>query len=317
MRLPPARLILSTILAVLTLGGCDAAGGAVSRLPAPVTPSPAALVAESPDPTPPPPPAFPASGTHLLDPVTETPLQALPGLPAEFPGGGANFGVAVLVPGQATVYTYKGDDAFHMASIIKVVVMMATMDRAQEEQRRLTATELDLVEPMIVWSDNDAADWLWWDLGGGPALETYLQKIGVTGIVPDAVGYWGDSLATPKAISLLLAKLLWGDVLNAENRALALELMGNVDPEQRWGVVGPLPGSGDPDWHVGVKDGWYPDEDGWEVNSAGFVAPATGTRGYTIAVLSSEQETFEDGVAQIEQIAGWVHQALLTGGALG
>jgi hypothetical protein len=61
---------------------------------------------------------------------------------------------------------------------------------------------------------------------------------------------------------------------------------------------------------IGLKDGWYPAGYAWWVNSAGILIPGDNHAGYTIAILTRGQPTWEYGIETIEGIAGPVHTAL-------
>ncbi len=277
----------------------------VATVPAPANPAPAPRLTPAPVTTVP----EQRSSPHI-DGLYEHPLSDLAQDAAAFLSQrGGNMGIAVLLPDRG-IYTQFGDSKFPMASMIKVVILAATLDRAAAQGRDVTLYERDLIEPMITWSDNDSADELWNGLGGGPGLKAYLERIGVDGIDPDPVGYWGDSQASPKAAAYMLAKLAWGDILTPELRAYALDLMTKVSDGQRWGVISPAPERLPAGARVGVKNGWYPDEDGWEVNSAGFMIAADGRNGYTIAVLSDRQESFDETVDAIQRLADMVYNAL-------
>jgi hypothetical protein len=58
-----------------------------------------------------------------------------------------------------------------------------------------------------------------------------------------------------------------------------------------------------------LKNGWYPGEEGWRVNSAGIVRPRTGPA-YAIAVVTDERASWEEGVETIEGIAAQVNAGM-------
>jgi hypothetical protein len=130
----------------------------------------------------------------------------------------------------------------------------------------------------------------------------------VSGIEPD--DRWGASRASPRGVALLLDKLVAGEVLDEPSRTLALSLMNRVDPSQRWGVAAGVIANGSAGAAVGVKNGWYPDDDGWWVNSAGFVISSDGKPSYTIAILSDEQPGLEYAIRTIGEIARLIDAAL-------
>jgi hypothetical protein len=195
------------------------------------------------------------------------------------------------------------------ASVIKVVVMTCVMARAEGQGRLVNEWELSLMWPMITYSDNDATDVLWSDLGGGPGVASCLDALGVSGITPYQGPYWGTSTASAGGMASLVARLTFGEIVNPVHRAVALALMTSVVPEQRWGIPAGADDSGQE--IVGVKDGWYPDDDGWRVNSVGFITPLQpGAEPYAIAVMTNYQSTQEYGIETIEGLALPVYQAL-------
>lgn len=240
--------------------------------------------------------------SHALD-------ELVPQASAYLDTRAGDIGIAVIVPDEGVVYSYNGDALFDMASIAKVPIMLSVLDQADQDAISLTPAEEQLLQAMITYSDNDAADALWWDVGGAPAVGAYLDSIGVKGIQPDPDGYWGESLASPKAMAQLLSELIQGEALDASGRALAVDLMGEVTPTQRWGVMADIDGETSPGWTVGLKNGWYPADDGWWVNSVGFVVP-DGGQPYVIAIMTDEQPSLDYGIDTIETVAHLMHAAL-------
>jgi beta-lactamase class A len=222
-------------------------------------------------------------------------------------------GAAVIVPDRGVMYTFGGDEQFALDSVVKVAILAAELHRVQQEARPLTDREQYLLQIMITVSDNDAAMELWDDVGGGSALHAYLDSIGLPAIQPDPYGYWGDSQASAKDIALLMAKLAWGDILDPSRRELALRILGDVIPEQRWGATAGLPAELPPGTFVAVKNGWYPEDDGWSVNTAGLIVPGDDHPGYAIAVLTKEQPTYDTGMETTEGISARINTAMRFG----
>jgi hypothetical protein len=219
-------------------------------------------------------------------------------------------GVAVVVPSQGVVYTYNGHELFHMASVAKVGIMLTVMKQALEAGRDLTEAELDQLRPMITVSDNVTASQLWEQIGGGQAVEDYFRSIGLQEIDPNKDTCWGASYASAHDVAVLLAELATGDILNASMRDIALGLMQEVDPAQTWGVIAARPETVPEGTIAAVKDGWYPADCGWWVNSAGVLIPGNDQPAYTVAVLTGEQSTWEYGIETIEGVGQRIHDAL-------
>src|SRR4029079_986873 len=119
----------------------------------------------------------------------------------------------------------------------------------------------------ITVSDNDAAQALFQARGWNAGQAQYLQKVGVSGHQAKANGWGRDALPSVN-MAQLFTMLYQGKVLNEQDRALAMKLLGEVDAGQRWGV-----GQAAPDGaSVYMKDGWVAGPDGdWAMNSSGIV----------------------------------------------
>lgn len=217
------------------------------------------------------------------------------------------WGVAVFVPAQGLVYAENADEQVPTASVVKVLVMLTVLEQARADHRPPSEAELALLWPMITESDNDATSELWERIGRGSAVAGYMASIGVSGFTPDPATSWGVSFVSARAMATALGKLLDGTILDETSRALAIKLLESVVPSQRWGVTAATEaGSGD---RVGVKNGWYPGDEGWRVNSAGIVRPTGGTP-YAIAVVTDGRPSWQEGIDTIEGIAGPINGAL-------
>jgi hypothetical protein len=214
-------------------------------------------------------------------------------------------GIAVVVPGNGAIYTQNADEQVPTASVVKVLVMLVVLEQARQERRPVTEGELALLWPMITESDNDSTTQLWEDIGRGQAVRSYLQAIGVTGFTPDPGTSWGVSFASARAMATVLGKLIGGEILDEPSRALALRLLDGVVASQRWGVTAGTNAALD---LVGVKNGWYPGEEGWRVNSVGVVQPKGGSQ-YAIAVMTDGRVSWREGIDTIEGIAEKVNEA--------
>lgn len=197
-----------------------------------------------------------------------------------------------------------------MASVAKVAIMVTVMDQAMRANRPLTEWEMSMLRPMITVSDNDSASALWEYIGGGAAVAETLRSMGLVNTVPNPMEAWGASRSTPKEVALLLSKIALGEILDKPNRELALSLMGQVDPNQTWGISAGVPTNQLLHADVAIKDGWNPTQGGWWVNSAGLVMPLGSQPMYALAILTRQQPSMEYGIATIEGVASRVHAAL-------
>lgn len=195
---------------------------------------------------------------------------------------------------------------FDSASVVKAVVMMAVLRRAQEADRELTGREDSLVTAMITRSDNDATTALWRGLGRA-GVQRFLDLAGLTHTLLNERGAWGLTRITVQDEMRVLA-LLDSDnpVLSPESRSYGMDRLASVVDSQRWGTPAGVPdGIG-----VHVKNGWLPRATlGWRVHSIGDFTRRSGP-GYRIVVLTHGNRTMAYGVATIERVARVVHRDL-------
>lgn len=210
------------------------------------------------------------------------------------------WGVAVALPFQASLYTVNSGEYFPLASVAKLVILVALLDQADGEGRTLTEAEELLARDMITVSDNDAAAALWDAAGGSAGIQAFLDRNALDGVRPAPGGLsWGDTEATASGLAAMLVALWRGDLLGSGSRAFAIDLMTSVTDEQRWGASAAFRAEQGP---IALKNGWYPAEDGWRVSSVAFPARQTVEPMFVI-VLSAAQPTFEYALETIEHVA--------------
>ncbi|WP_353941951.1 serine hydrolase [Streptomyces sp. HUAS MG91] len=201
---------------------------------------------------------------------------------------------------------------YDAASVVKVLMMEATLRRAQSRHRGPTAWERNNLGPMIRRSDNAAAGRLWNDLGR-TRLGTTLTQAGATRTLLGPYGYWGLTRTTAADQLRLLDRLTARrSFLTATSRAYGLKLMSEVRKNQRWGVPAGMPRG----LRAHLKNGWLPRAThGWRVHSIGAFTGQDRT--YRIAVLSHDNPSMAYGVRTVERVAQAVHRALNKGRAAG
>ncbi|MEV5609260.1 serine hydrolase [Streptomyces sp. NPDC052225] len=207
--------------------------------------------------------------------------------------------------------TLDGGTRYDSASIVKVLMMEATLRRAAGWGRPLTAWERRNLRPMIRSSDNAAASRLWNDLGR-PYLAATLNRAGTTRTTLGPYGYWGLTRTTANDQLRLLGALTGPrSFLGATARSFGLQLMSEVRRDQRWGVSAGMPRG----LRAHLKNGWLPRAThGWRIHSIG--AFTGGGRTYRIAVLSHDNPSMKYGVRTVERVAQAVHRALNKGRAI-
>jgi uncharacterized protein YraI len=221
--------------------------------------------------------------------------------------------VAVYDDSSGTLYTYNGTVQIRCASIIKVGIMAAVLNKAAQEGRWLTTWEAGQIEPMIRWSDNDAATNLW-NYVGPQNVIAYLQSIGMsnTGFEPGLpLSWWGHTLTTAKDMTLLVAKLYYQQIATPQLCAWAIHVMTQVVSSQAWGLKGGVPSG---EW-VAWKNGWYPESTVWRVHSIGVVKAWNG-KTYVMSVLTRYDVGLGQsyGIDTIQTISSQIYQTIAGSG---
>jgi hypothetical protein len=225
--------------------------------------------------------------------------------------------VSVAVYDLATHQTWTVGDtgrAQDEASVVKVEILETLLAK---QPAGLTSAQAGLAEQMIEDSDNDAATTLWNAVGGAAGIRAYGKLVGLTGTVPSLCVQcsdfpwpgWGLTTTTALDQLTLLRELVsTGSVLDAESRRLAVRLMEDVAPDQRWGVSGGIPGQAT----VALKNGWLPlnaASTDWQINSIGWVSGSG--RDYLIAVLTTGNPSEEYGIDTVDELSAIVWEKLV------
>ncbi len=196
------------------------------------------------------------------------------------------------------------------ASVVKLDVLETLL---AERGSALSAGDQSLAQQMIEDSDNDAANSLWYEVGGAARIRSFNTKAGLTQTTPSpcvvCAGFawpgWGLSTTTPADQIALLRKLITpGSLLTGAERGYALSLLKNVTPSQRWGVSGGVPAQ----VIVALKNGWLPLQGSgdWQINSVGWISG--GGRSYLMAVLTTGNPTEQYGIDTIDRLAAIIWQ---------
>src|SRR5450755_167022 len=223
-----------------------------------------------------------------------------PQLAATLADSGSYVGMVLYDVTHQRYYTYNSTTQFIVASSIKVPIMLALFTMLEQQGREPDDNEMSLLTTMIENSNNDSASQLYSEIGGAAGMASFMQAVGVSGLSPED-GSWGYSVITPQAMVDLLALLDRGKVLTSTDRATALQLMENIEPDQQVGVGDTAPAGST----VAMKDGWVPGPDGlWAMNTSGIVT--AGNETYIISVYTQEQSSLADGQAIVRNVCSMV-----------
>jgi hypothetical protein len=197
-------------------------------------------------------------------------------------------------------FIYRPDIDQVTASMEKIDILAVLLWECQNAHRALTAKEMSLATKMIEYSDNNAAEQLWVDVGQLPSVTTFNDHLHYTQSITN--WDWGMFDTTPHdQLNLLKAILFPNKYLTPASQAYEQNLMENVVDYERFGVPTGVPSTAT----VGVKNGWYPEKTtGWQINTAGYVHL---NKTYYLAVIMTASNPSE---AYGKEVVGRVSQAL-------
>ncbi|HEY4427691.1 MAG TPA: serine hydrolase [Solirubrobacteraceae bacterium] len=182
-------------------------------------------------------------------------------------------------------------EQFDTASIVKVMMLVAYLQKLEADHRGLQPSDTSLLYPMIHESNNNAASAV---LGivGGAALERVARESGMGDYAP-GVGWWAFTQTSAADQAGLLFEL--PRLIPPRFYGYARFLMSGIEPSQSWGV----PPVARPRWQVYFKTGWLPEE-------GIFTEVARLERhgvAFSIAVLSAGEPSKSYGQQTIEGVA--------------
>jgi beta-lactamase class A len=215
-------------------------------------------------------------------------------------GQPGSYSAAVLDLDTGRSTELGSSDSMTEASVIKIDFLETLLYQHQQSGQPLSSADEDNAEAMIEHSDNAAADRIWRSVGQNAGVQAYNSAAGLRSTVMDPTGYWGLSTTSAADQILLLRQLVSGPILNVASRGYALQLLNDVESDQRWGVSA----AADPGAATANKNGWLNiDSDGglWAVNSVG-ITKVGGDR-VLLALLSQHQPDFQTGVNRLQQAA--------------
>ena len=179
--------------------------------------------------------AVPATAASSPDLVTvEQQLSSM------LAGSSADVGIAALDLNTGETISIKGDTPFPMASTVKVAIAALYLSQVDHGQKTLEDTihgqpVRTLMNKMLIYSDNRAADILFKDVGGPRAVHHYLTTNGIHGVrvdrtiaqlLADKRDLWDarDS-STPKGMIELLKRIYKAEIISPKSRDYLLGVM--------------------------------------------------------------------------------------------
>jgi Beta-lactamase enzyme family len=230
-------------------------------------------------------------------PVRPNPPPAMPGVSAmsrawrfaRRRGGQVSFAV---VDTKGRMRTRQGGRLYASASVVKAMLLVAELRRLRQQALSLDPATEDLLEAMITYSDNDAADAIYGRVGD-PGLVAVARSAHMRRFT--VAGYWGNAQVTAADLAHFFSRLR--RLLPRPYRRTGLRLLASVVPEQRWGLPRAARGA----WTVYFKGGWRTTDSGELVHQAGWLRD--GDRELTIAVLTDAQPSTLHAIHTVRGVA--------------
>lgn len=159
-------------------------------------------------------------------------------------GSSADVGVAALDLNTGESVSVKGDTPFPMASTVKVAIAALYLSQVDHGQKTLDDTiqgepVRKLMNRMLIFSDNHAADILFKDVGGPRAVHQFLTQNGVRGVhvdrtiaqlLADKRNLWDSrDSSTPKGMIELLKDIYKAQIISSRSRDYLLGVMAKCE----------------------------------------------------------------------------------------
>ncbi len=140
-----------------------------------------------------------------------------------------------------------GQTTFVSASAVKALLLAAELRRLDAEGAPLDRATRDALRAMITYSDNDAADTIYYRVGDA-GLTDVAARAGMESF--SVADYWSNAQITAED----MARFFWrlDAVFDGAHPEFAKGLLGSVVEEQRWGI----PAAAGDHWSVRFKGGW-------------------------------------------------------------
>jgi hypothetical protein len=215
----------------------------------------------------------------------------------EFAAGWGDVSFAV-VGSSVRLRGYDPDRQYSSASVSKALLLAAELRRLERESLRLDPGTKALLDPMITYSDNRAADAIYARVGDA-GLEEVASRAGMASfeVTP---GFWGGNQVTAADLARFFYRL--DANLPRRHRAYGKRLLASITPVERWGIPQAI-GRG---WSIWFKGGWRPAEEentsGPVTHQAALLVHRHGER-LGLAVLSDEPPGTGAGFDAIEGVA--------------
>jgi Beta-lactamase enzyme family len=199
---------------------------------------------------------------------------------------------AALIDADGRRLELRAGRPFVSASMVKAVMLAAYLRQVAGQGLELDYTSRATLEEMITYSDNDAADTIYYQLGDDP-IESTGRLAGMKTI--DVRGYWSETYFSARDCASFMWRI--DQVLPPRFRRFAHRLLAGIVPEQRWGI----PEAAGDRWTIYFKGGWRQTELGSLVHQMAQLR--RGRRRIALAVLTDGAPSQPYSIETIEGTA--------------
>jgi Beta-lactamase enzyme family len=181
---------------------------------------------------------------------------------------------------------------YSSASVVKSMLLAAELRRLEREGLPLDSGTESLLHAMITYSDNDAADSIYYRVGDAGLFEVarLAEMNGFT-----VAGHWGNAQITAADMARMFSDL--DRIFAGPHREFGLGLLGSIVSEQSWGI----PAAAGKQWAVRFKGGWVTTERGQLAHQAAELR--NGSRHIAIAVLTDYQPSMSHATETVRGVA--------------
>ena len=190
------------------------------------------------------------------------------------------------------LHGFRAGRIYPSASVVKVMLMVAYLNRRSVRQRRLHRSDRRLLGPMIRRSDNATASAIYSLVGDG-GLRRVAHRAGMRRFTPGGP-VWGLSRITARDQARLMIRV--DRLVPARHRSFALHLLTDIVRRQRWGMPGATPKG----WQLHFKGGFVPEAGGWKTHQVALLR--RGGRRMSVAVLSRFNPSLHYGGRTIDGV---------------
>jgi hypothetical protein len=203
-----------------------------------------------------------------------------------------------LIDASIGLRGYDADRQYSSASVTKALLLAAELRRLEREDEQLDSSTKALLDPMITYSDNGAADSIYARVGDA-GLEEVATRAGMRDFAVTP-GFWGGDQVTATDLARFFYRL--DGNFPRRYRAYAKRLLADITPVERWGIPEAI-GRG---WSAWFKGGWRPagqeHTSGAVTHQAALLVHRGGER-LALAVLTAESPGTGAGFDAIEGVA--------------